>query len=437
MLPLGAPALCGTRRSAGGRTHGEPSGSASSASRTVSHPQFLESLDDRIARGEELRARELHSEPELALARQGYHSWDEFNATLMRRSSPMRPRMAGSQRLPVHKALPFGLLGRQAGRGSTLWIAGRSADLPSVRDGGFERQYSTTSGTVLPLSTQYCLRYATAITSELDAPGVSPATQAALAAVAEQAIGPELERIRAQLDATLAQMIAEATKGLRDHLAATMAPLLEEVARTSGFQETIAEAMREFALHAGVLEAKDNSGYRSALYGLAAEHHGFVTTEMARAVGVPSVEVRKLAARGGMSNVARGLYRVEGIDAGDRAPYAEAVLRVGEDAHLVGDSVLAFHDLALVNPRRIKVATPRRVRKDLPSHIQLVHARTDPADLTEYDGIPSLTVAAAIRDSIGALIPERLSAAVERAADEGLVRRREATALLAEIRAAA
>ena len=281
------------------------------------------------------------------------------------------------------------------------------------------------------------MRYAIAMTGETKAPVASPATQAALAAAAERAIGPELERVRAQLEATLAPIIAEATKGLRDHLAVTMAPLLEEVARTSGFQDTIAEAMRELALHAGVAEAMDNSGYRSALYALAAEHHGFVTTEMARAIGVPSVEVRKLAARGGMSNVARGLYRVEGIDGGDRAPYAEAVLRVGDDAHLVGDSVLALHDLALVNPRRIKVGTPRRVRKDLPSHIQLVHTQTDPADLTEYDGIPSLTVAAALRDSIGAVMPDRLSEAVERAADEGLVRRRDATALVAEIGAAA
>jgi hypothetical protein len=272
---------------------------------------------------------------------------------------------------------------------------------------------------------------------ELTAPAVSPATQAALAALAEKAIGPELERMQAQLGETLAPIFAEATKSMRDHLAATMAPMLEEVARTSGFQETIAEAAREFALHAGVLEAIESSGYRSALYALAAEHHGFLTTEMARAVGVPSVEVRKLAARGGMSNVARGLYRVEGIDGGDRAPYAEAVLRVGEDAHLVGDSVLALHDLALVNPRRIKVGTPRRVRRDLPAHVQLVHTRTDPADLTEYDGIPSLTVAAAIRDSIGAVMPDRLTEAVERATDEGLVRRRDASALLTEIGAAA
>ena len=224
---------------------------------------------------------------------------------------------------------------------------------------------------------------------------------------------------------------------MRDHLTATMAPLLEDVARTADFREAVAEAAREIVLHAGVLEAIENSGYRSALYALAAEHHGFVTTEMAKAIGVPAVEVRKLAARGGMSNIARGLYRVDGIDGGDRAPYAEAVLRVGEDAHLVGDSVLALHHLALVNPRRIKVGTPRRVRRHLPAHIQLVHTRTDPADLTEYDGIPSMTVAAALRDSIGTMMPDRLREATERAVDEGLVRRRDASALLAKIEGAA
>jgi hypothetical protein len=265
-----------------------------------------------------------------------------------------------------------------------------------------------------------------------DASAVPPETQAALAAFTERASGPELERIRAQLRDALAPIIAEAAQGMWDRLAATMAPLIEEATRTTGVPNA-----REVMSHAGVLGAIDGSSYRSALYALATEHHGFITTEMARAVGVPSVEVRKLAARGGMTNVARGLYRVDGIDGGDRAPYAEAVLRVGEDAHLVGESVLALHDLAFVNPSRIKVATPHRVRRDLPSHIHLVHTRTDSIDLTEYDRIPSVTVAAAIRDSIGAVMPERLAEAVERAAAEGLVRRRDASALLAEIGAVA
>lgn len=295
----------------------------------------------------------------------------------------------------------------------------------------------TVGGTVLTLSSQYLLQYAHSVTDLHAAALVSPEARAALAALAQQAIEPEMEQIRLQLAATLAPILAEVTESVRDHVAVTIAPLLDEVVRSSGFQERIAEAARAIALRAGVVEAIESSGYRSALYALAAEHHGYVTTEMANAVGVPSVEVRKLAARGGMSNVARGLYRVDGIDGGERAPYAEAVLRVGEDAHLVGDSVLALHDLALVNPSRIKVGTSRRVRRDVPASVQVVHARVDPADLTEYDNIPSVTVARAIRDSIGSVMPERLTEALDRAVDEGLVRRRDASPLRAEIGAAA
>jgi hypothetical protein len=274
--------------------------------------------------------------------------------------------------------------------------------------------------------------------SVADTTAVPPAARAALAAaLAEKLMDPGSEGMQAKLDEALTPIFTEATRSLRDHLASAMAPVLEEFSRSAGFQETIANAARDFVSHAGVVEAMERSGYRSTLYTIAAKHHGFLTTEMAKAVGVPPVEVRKLAARGGMTNVARGLYRVEGIDGGPGAPFAEAVLRVGPDAHLLGDSVLALHDLALVNPRRIKIGTPHRVRRDLPDHIQLVHTRTDPADLTEYDGIPSLTVAAAIRDSIGTVMAERLIEAVEHAVDEGLVRRREASALLAEIGAAA
>ncbi|MEO6122314.1 MAG: hypothetical protein ABIR32_01295 [Ilumatobacteraceae bacterium] len=230
----------------------------------------------------------------------------------------------------------------------------------------------------------------------------------------------------------MAPHIEAALKPLRDDIvAAAMRSLDTESIRQ--LTETVA---RDVIDRAGIIEAADRSGYRTALYAIAADHLGYVTTEMADVVGVPAVELRKIAARGGLTNVARGLYRVDGIDGGDRAPYAEAVYRVGQQAHLHAESVLAFHQLALVNPTRIKVATTRRVRRQLPAHIQLVHAAVDPGELTEYDGVPSATVTRAIRDSIGAVMSDRLIEATRRAADEGLIRRRHVDPLLAEIAAA-
>ena len=46
--------------------------------------------------------------------------------------------------------------------------------------------------------------------------------------------------------------------------------------------------------------------YRSTLREFAQEQHGYVTTRDARALGVPPIELRKLAGRGALTNVARG-----------------------------------------------------------------------------------------------------------------------------------
>jgi hypothetical protein len=240
------------------------------------------------------------------------------------------------------------------------------------------------------------------------------------------------------------QRLADIARGIMaPQIEAALRPKLDEIVAaamrsldTAAIRQITESVTRDAIERAGLIEAVDRAGYRAVLYALAANHQGYVTTDMADVVGVPAVELRKIAARGGLTNVARGLYRVDGIDGGDRAPYAEAVYRVGEQAHLHAESVLAFHRLALVNPTRIKVATTRRVRRELPYHVQLVHAAVDPRDVTEYDGVPSATVERAIRDSIGAVMSDRLIQATRRAADEGLIRRRQIDPLLAEIAAA-
>lgn len=62
---------------------------------------------------------------------------------------------------------------------------------------------------------------------------------------------------------------------------------------------------------------------------------------------------------------------------------------VSADASLTRDSVLAFHAFALVNPRRIRVGATRRVRRELPGHIEVIRDDLPVADRTVYDGLPS------------------------------------------------
>lgn len=173
--------------------------------------------------------------------------------------------------------------------------------------------------------------------------------------------------------------------------------------------------------------------YRRRLYERALDQYGYVTTGDADEIGVPPGELRKLSQRGGLEHVWYGLYRFEDIPRTGRDQFMEAVLLAGPDAYLQADAVLALHDLALANPRRIRVATPRRNRRRLPDFLT-VERRSLPADeRTLYEGIPATTIARALLDCRGAIMDERLIEAAKEAARTGLLRRRDAQRVLSDL----
>lgn len=135
---------------------------------------------------------------------------------------------------------------------------------------------------------------------------------------------------------------------------------------------------------------------------------------------MPAVELPKLAARGGLQNVAYGLYRVADIPPTAHDQFAQALLRAGEGAYLHGESVLALFGLADVNPRRIKVAVRRRARQKLPPFVELTQVR-DEARTTFYEGPAAQPVADAILECRGRIETTRLQGATRQARDEGLL----------------
>lgn len=177
--------------------------------------------------------------------------------------------------------------------------------------------------------------------------------------------------------------------------------------------------------------------YRRRAWELAIGQYGYVTTADARELGIPVIELGKLAARGQIRHVAYGLYRFDELPPTHYDQFFEAVARVGGDAHLTGDAVLALHNLALVNPRQIRVGTTRRVRAKLPGWIKVVREMVDPNDLTRYELIPSTTVAHAIRSCRGTVMSDRLLTAVNDARREGLITADEEHELRNELRGAA
>ena len=173
--------------------------------------------------------------------------------------------------------------------------------------------------------------------------------------------------------------------------------------------------------------------YREIVREIALDQYGYVTTKQAAEAGVPAIELPKLAARGGLENVAYGLYRLPDAPATPFAQFAEALLRAGEGSYLHGDSVLALFGLADVNPRRIRVAVQKRTRPKLPPFIELTLVKDDVVT-TRYEGLDSQRVADAILECRGRIERSRLLEAAEEARKEGLMTTREWQQVRKELR---
>lgn len=170
--------------------------------------------------------------------------------------------------------------------------------------------------------------------------------------------------------------------------------------------------------------------YRKALWDIAVDQYGYVTTRQAGRAGIPAVELAKLAHRGHLSNISYGLYRMNDLPTTERDTFAAAVLRVGEDAYLMGESTLALYGLASINPRLVWVGTPHRTRAKHPSWLKVIKRDLPAEKLTLYEGVPTVTVGQALLDCRGRVMTQRLIEAAQRAFEEGLVPSGEREALL-------
>ncbi len=167
------------------------------------------------------------------------------------------------------------------------------------------------------------------------------------------------------------------------------------------------------------------------IYEIAADNYGLVTTAQAEEVGATRSELARWTKLGKLDRRGRGLYRILQWVPTEYDRYAEAVALVGEGAFLAGDAVLSMHGLALVNPAKITVATPNRIRKALPEWVNVVPAKD--AERTMYEGIPSQSVYDALVACKGCVMSERLLDAARDAKERGLVRSDEYVRLRREL----
>ena len=169
------------------------------------------------------------------------------------------------------------------------------------------------------------------------------------------------------------------------------------------------------------------------IYEIAADNYGLVSYSEMQEIGATDMDLHRFLKGGRLERLGRGVYQLTKYIPTPYDQYALAVALVGEGSYIHGESVLAMHNLALVNPLKMSVATSKRVRKKLPKWISVVAADKEETP-TNYEGIPSQSVADALRYCRRSVMKERLVAAIHDAIREGLINKASEEALMKEIK---
>ena len=142
----------------------------------------------------------------------------------------------------------------------------------------------------------------------------------------------------------------------------------------------------------------------AALFELAADRYGYVTTRDAEALQIPAKRVAELAEAGQLKRTAHGVYRFVAFPASGLDQYMEATLSPNGKGVLSHTTALDLHDLCDVNPAHIHLTVPKAYRhhhnRQVPKLYELHRRDLSSDEQTLYEGIPIVTPYRAILDGI-------------------------------------
>lgn len=179
---------------------------------------------------------------------------------------------------------------------------------------------------------------------------------------------------------------------------------------------------------------------RTVLWDVAAEQHGFVTSQQATGAGIGKHALQMLVHRGTLHRVAHGVYRLPQYPVGEHEHLMLAVLwtRVPEAA-LSHETALDAYGICDVNPNRIHltVAKRRRFRRadgdDYVVHYEDLAAK----QIGWWQEIPTVTPATAIAQCVVYGTPMYLlRQAIERGHRQGYLKAAEGDELTAALECA-
>jgi predicted transcriptional regulator of viral defense system len=138
---------------------------------------------------------------------------------------------------------------------------------------------------------------------------------------------------------------------------------------------------------------------------LAEQNDGLVTAAQARALGIKDSVLARLAQRGRLERIARGVYRIPYFPADPLAQYREAILWARashgpEQVALSHETALGVYGISDVNPAQVHLTVPKhaRLRRKQPKWIVIHRGDLPPGDVTTHEGLPVTTVAKSVMD---------------------------------------
>ena len=173
------------------------------------------------------------------------------------------------------------------------------------------------------------------------------------------------------------------------------------------------------------------------LFVLAEEHDGLLTSKEARAAGIQDSVLVRLAQRGRLVRMTRGVYRIAHYPSDRLAQYREAVLwakasQGPERIALSHETALLLYGISDANPSRVNLTVPTsaRLRRKCPEWVAIHRANLSLQDIGEHEGLPVTTVSRSIMDVL--LATHRIDVARQSVSDavrEGLLNSAEASRL--------
>ena len=160
--------------------------------------------------------------------------------------------------------------------------------------------------------------------------------------------------------------------------------------------------------------------YARAIYEIAEPRNGYFTMAQAKVAGIRPNAVVKMAQRGIIERVSRGVYRVVNFPPFRHGQLMEASLWPydGVPGVISHESALRLHELSDVSPAKVHITLPsdHRVRRAVPPYLVVHHAELPATDVEILDGIPVTTPCRSIVDGHAAHLGTDL---IRQAIDDG------------------